>query len=136
MFSVAPAAEGSGVAWRVLRVGAGKVASPSGRWSDFSAAAVVDLPAGAGGAALLQHPAAAAAAAAGGGVQQQQPQQRLFFGVQWSQREVACGAGAAAAAPQQGQPQQQQQQRQRQQQPEFEPTCGMPAPYIGFMPLA
>jgi hypothetical protein len=60
-----------------------------------------------------------AAAVAAGGV-------RLYYGVQWSQREVECGESEAAAADDSSSSS-----ATGGGELDFEPVCAMPAPWIG-----
>jgi hypothetical protein len=122
-FTVAPAATGSNVTWRVLRTGAGKVSSPSGRWSEFSSAAVIEAPADAAAAAAPSDTAVPQLPGTAVATGPAPAMLRVYFGVQWSQRVVQCGEAAAGPAATDDQP------------AEFEPTCAMPAPYLGFLPL-
>lgn len=109
-FTIPPGAQGLNATWRVLRTGVGKVKSPTGRWSDYSTSSVTLLPAAA--ASSLpgeQQPADAPAPPAA---------VRVYYGVQWAQREVECAADELEGDF------------------EFEPVCAMPAPWIGVMQAA
>jgi hypothetical protein len=125
--SLTVAPNSSSATWRVLRTGTGKVKSLSGRWSDFSSVDVTT-------AAAIPSTATAAADAAGG-VQPVGSQSaasikdeaiaaavRLYYGVQWSQREVDCGESEAADSSSSSS---------SGGELEFEPVCAMPAPWIG-----
>lgn len=94
-------------------MGVGKVKSPSGRWSDYSTSSVTLLPAAAASTLLpgeQQQPADAPAPPAAA--------VRVYYGVQWAQREVECAADELEGDF------------------EFEPVCAMPAPWIGVMQAA
>lgn len=124
----------SNAAWKVLRTGTGSVKSMSGRWSDFSSIDITSFAAAdAAGAATQpagQIPAAAEDTAAGTGSSSSKlaaaAPARLYFGVQWSQREVVCGesagsgsgSGSSSGGGGSGEL-------------EYEPVCAMPAPWIG-----
>jgi hypothetical protein len=143
--SLTIAPNSSSATWKVLRTGTGKVRSLSGRWSDFSSmdvvaaavtphttaaaaansaadAAELVLPAGSHTAADMKSEAAAVAA---GGV-------RLYYGVQWSQREVECSESKAAAANDSSSSSSSATGGEL----EFEPVCAMPAPWIGQLVVA
>lgn len=107
--------------------------SPTGRWTDFSSIdfAPVGTTSSLGSSSKING--------------------TLYFAVQWSQREVQCGApdieAALAAADAWKAVQQQQQQQTAAQSPlelaadsgvddiEYEPVCAMPAPWIGLINL-
>lgn len=99
-FTIPPGASGKNATWKVIRTGVGKVKSPTGRWSDYSTSSVM----------LTSSPAMVPG----------QPDVvgfKVFYGVQWAQREVECAADETEG------------------EFEFEPTCAMPAPWIGVMTL-
>ncbi|KAF6266321.1 hypothetical protein COO60DRAFT_447023 [Scenedesmus sp. NREL 46B-D3] len=119
--SLTIAPNSSKATWKVLRTGTGKVKSLSGRWTDFSSIDVTpgtpDAAQPGGGHLATAVPGTVDRAAAAPA--------RLYYGVQWSQREVACGrleAAAAAGSSSSGG---------SGAEPEYEPVCAMPAPWIG-----
>jgi hypothetical protein len=128
-WTIAP--DSNNATWRVLRIGAGKVKSLSGRWSDFSSVDVIPLVTGNAAASDAAGQSAAAAdlsdaAAAAVPSKTAVAPLRVYYGVQWSQREVDCGSsvtaategGSSSSSSGVGEL-------------EYEPVCAMPAPWIG-----
>jgi hypothetical protein len=97
-FTIPPGAQGLNATWKVLRTGVGKVKSPTGRWSDFSTASVT----------ITSSPSPVPGQPDVAGV-------RVYYGVQWAQREVECAEDEVQGDF------------------EFEPVCAMPAPWIGVL---